>query len=129
MKYLLLMNATAQNWGSFDTMKPEEVRAHVQFMMDINAELARTKELVDAQGLTPPKLAKSVRAGASGAAVVTDGPFPETKEFLAGYWLLECRSPERVIEIAAKISTAPGPGGRPMNFPVEVRPVGSAPEV
>ncbi len=128
MKYMLLMNATAKGWGSFGTMKPEEIRAHVQFMKDINAELERTRELVDARGLTPPEMAMSVRAGAGGA-VVTDGPFPETKEFLAGYWVLDCKTPERVKEIAAKISTAPGPGGQPMNFPVEIRPVGSAPEV
>ena len=128
MKYMLLMNTTAQNWSSFDTMKQEDIKKHVDFMRGINAELGRTRELIDAQGLTPPPLTKIVRAGANGA-VVTDGPFPETKEFLAGYWLLDCKSPERVIEIAAKISTAPGPGGQPMNFPLEIRPVGQAPEV
>ena|SRR5688572_27339441 len=129
MKYMILMNTTATNWGSFDQLTPEEIRKHVQFMKGLNAELAASKELVDAVGLTPPNLAKTVRAQPGGAPVVTDGPFPETKEFLAGFWLLELRTPERAVEIAAKISTAPGQGGRPMNFLVEIRPVGQAPEV
>ncbi|MBL8951026.1 MAG: hypothetical protein JNK82_09635 [Myxococcaceae bacterium] len=129
MKYMLMMTTTAQSWSSFGAMTTEEVRAHIQFMKDINVELARTKELVDARGLTMPNETKVVRAGAGGAPIVTDGPFPETKEFLAGFWILDVKSPERVYEIAAKISTAPGRGGAPMNFPVEIRPVGSAPEV
>ena len=98
-------------------------------MKRLNVELAASKELVDAQGLTPPQMAKTVRARPGGPPVVTDGPFPETKEFLAGYWLLECSTPQRAYDIAGRISTAPGRGGAPMNFPVEVRPVGSPPEV
>ena len=129
MKYMLMMTTSAQSWSAFGTLKPEEVRAHIKFMMDLNVELARTKELVDAQGLSLPSETKLVKAGVGGAPVVTDGPFPETKEFLAGFWILDVRSPERVYEIAAKISTAPGRGGAPMNFTVEVRPVGSAPDV
>jgi hypothetical protein len=125
---MLLMSATAQEWASFGALSQEEMKANFLFMNGINDELRKSKELVDAVGLTPPPLAKSVRAGAGGAPVVTDGPFPETKEFLAGFWVVDC-SPERVVQIAAKISTAPGPGGRPMNFAVEVRPVGSAPEL
>jgi len=128
MKYMLLMSATAQDWASFGTLSQEEMKANFVFMNGINDELRKSKELVDAVGLTPPTLAKSVRAGAGGAPVVTDGPFPETKEFLAGFWVIDC-SPERAVQIAAKISTAPGAGGRPMNFAVEVRPVGSAPEL
>jgi len=60
---------------------------------------------------------------------VTDGPFAETKEYLMGFWILDVKSPERIVEIAAHISGAPGAGGVPMNFPVEIRPVGQAPEV
>ena len=127
MKYMLLMNATRSNWESFGTMKPHEIRAHIDFMMHLNAELAASKELVDAQGLTLPEMAKTVRARAGTAPVVTDGPFPETKEFLAGYWLLECKTPERAVEIAARISAAPGRDGKPMNFEVELRPVGAPP--
>ena len=127
MKYMLLMNATRSNWESFGTMKPDEIRAHIEFMMNLNAELAASKELVDAQGLTLPEMAKTVRARPGAAPVVTDGPFPETKEFLAGYWLLECKAPERAVEIAARISAAPGRDGKPMNFEVELRPVGAPP--
>jgi hypothetical protein len=59
--------------------------------------------------------------------VVSDGPFPETKEFLAGWWIVDCETPERAVELAAGVSAAPGPGGRPLNMPIEVRPVMSAP--
>jgi hypothetical protein len=129
VKYMILMQASTSGWQSFMTMSPEDIRTHIKFMKDLNVELAASGELVDAQGLTGPEQAKIVRAGSGGAAVITDGPFPEAKEFLAGYWLLECKTPERVIALAARISTAPGRGGVPMNFPVEVRPVGQAPQV
>jgi hypothetical protein len=127
MKYMLLMNATRSGWESFGKMKPHEIQAHIEFMKNLNAELAASKELVDAQGLTLPQMAKTVRAQAGAAPVVTDGPFPETKEFLAGYWLLECKTPARAVEIAARISAAPGRDGKPINFEVELRPVGAPP--
>ena len=60
---------------------------------------------------------------------VTDGPFPEAKEFLAGYWIVDCESPQRAYDIAARASAAPGPGGRPLNMAIEVREVMSAPPV
>jgi hypothetical protein len=59
--------------------------------------------------------------------VVTEGPFPEAKEFLAGFWIVDCDTAERAVELAASISAAPGPGGRPLGMPIEVRPVMSAP--
>ena len=68
-----------------------------------------------------------MRAGKDGAPAVTDGPFPEAKEFLAGYWIVEVDRAERAYEIAAKASTAPGPGGTPLIFPIEVRQVMSGP--
>jgi hypothetical protein len=129
VKYMILMQASQSGWGSFMTMSPDDIRAHVQFMKKLNVDLKASGEFVDAQGLTGPDQAKMVRASGSGAPVVTDGPFPEAKEFLAGYWLLECKTPERAVAIAAYISGAPGRAGVPMNFPVEVRPVGVAPEV
>jgi hypothetical protein len=130
MKYMLLMNATQGGWKSFGGMAPKDIQAHIQFMMNLNEELAATGELVDAQGLSGPEQARLVSARPGGAApTVTDGPFPEAKEFLAGYWLLECKSPERAVEIAARVSAAPGPGGAPMNFAVELRPVGTPPDV
>jgi len=130
MKYMILMNATNADWKSFGAMAPEEIGAHIGFMKKLNEELRASGELVLAEGLTGPEEAKVVQArGGGGAPAVTDGPFPEAKEFLAGFWILDCRSLERAIELAARISRAPGKGGAPMNFPVDVRPVGVAPTV
>lgn len=129
MKYMLLMqfSAAGTDFPPIDTWTPEEIRAHIAFMGETNAKLAADGELVDGQGLAGPAQAKIVRAGSGGAPVVTEGPFAETKEFLAGYWIVDCDSPERAVELAAHISTAPGPGGRPLNMPIEVHPVMSAP--
>jgi hypothetical protein len=126
MKYMLLMVAPSGGWKDFLTMTPAEIAGHVEFMKGVNAKLSEAGELVDAQGLDVPDHAKIVRAGARGEAVVTDGPFAEAKEFLAGYWIVDVESPARAIEIAAYISTAPGRGGVPINLPVEVRQVMSA---
>ena len=129
MKYMLLMNGTRENFKSFGSMPREDIQAHVRFMHELNRELRASGEYVDAQGLSGAEQARLVRAQSGGPPVVTDGPFPESKEFLAGYWVLECRSFERAIEIAARISAAPGRGGAPLNFPVELRPIGQAPDV
>jgi hypothetical protein len=129
VKYMLLMQFSAQmaDFPSIDTWTPEELQAHIGFMIDLNGKLAAAGELVDAQGLAMPGQARIVRADSRGTAVVTEGPFAETKEFLAGYWIVDCDTPERAVEIAAHVSTAPGPGGRPLNMPIEVRPIMSAP--
>ena len=128
MKFMLMMHAPRGN-GDWDVAqwKPEDIKAMVAFMHDLNKDLQDHGELVGAEGLTSPAAARLVRAGKDARPVVTDGPFAETKEFLAGYWLVECPTAERAYEIAAKASSAPGPGGTPMNFPVEVRAVGTAP--
>jgi hypothetical protein len=128
VKYMLLMQFSSQtaDFPSIDTWTPEEIQAHIGFMRDINSKLTAAGELVDAQGLAGPPQARIVRAGAGGTPVVTEGPFPETKEFLAGYWVVDCDTPERAVEIAAHVSTAPGPGGRPLNMPIEVHPIMSA---
>jgi hypothetical protein len=96
-------------------------------MQRFNQELTEPGEFVGAEGLAPPGQARVVRAGKQGAPAVTDGPFAETKEFLAGYWIVEVDGPERAYEIAAKASAAPGPGGKPLVIPIEVRQVMSAP--
>lgn len=128
MKYMLLMTATADDWGAaIGALTPAQLQAHVQFMQDIGEQLRESGELIDAQGLTPPAQARIVRASPEGKALVTDGPFPETKEFLAGYWLVQVAGPARAAAIAAEISAAPGRDGVPMNFPVEVREVGQRP--
>ncbi len=128
MKYMLMMNAPrgTGDWGIND-WSPEDFKAHIAFMHRFNKELTDAGELVGAEGLSPPGEAKLVRAGRNGTPAVTDGPFPEAKEFLAGYWIVEVDRPERAYELAAKASAAPGRGGAPLNMPIEVRQVMSGP--
>lgn len=127
MKYMMMMNAP-RGTGDYQVSQwsPEDFQAHIGFMHQFNEELTASGEWVDAQGLAAPGEAKLVRAGKDGAPV-TDGPFPESKEFLAGYWIVEVDSPERAYQLAAKASAAPGPGGAPLNMGIEVRQVMSAP--
>ena len=124
MKYMLLMHYGATpGVPPMTEWAPEDMKARGEAMMAIHEELAASGELVGADGLTGPEAAKIVTDDRTGAPVVTDGPFAESKEFLAGYWLVDVESEERAIEIAARTSAAPGPGGRPMGKEIEVRPV------
>jgi hypothetical protein len=125
---MLMMNAP-RGTGEYqvNAWSPDDFQAHIAFMHRFNNELTEAGELVGAEGLAAPGEAKVVRAGKAGSPVVTDGPFPEAKEFLAGYWIVEVDRPERAYEIAAKASAAPGPGGTPLIIPIEVRQVMSAP--
>jgi hypothetical protein len=107
---------------------PEDIKAHIDFQQALNAELAQRGELVDAQGLAGPELAKFVVSDGTSAPVITDGPFPEAKELLAGYRVLDVETAERAIEVAATASAAPGPDGAPIRQPIEVREVLSAPD-
>ncbi len=127
MRYMLMMHAPrgTGDWQVFN-WAPEDFKAHVDFMRRLNRELTDAGEFVDAQGLDAPGNARLVRAGKDGAPV-TDGPFAESKEFLAGFWVIEVESAERAYEIAARASAAPGPGGTPLNMPIEVRQVMSGP--
>lgn len=102
---------------------PADVEAHLECLRALNAELAANGELVEMQALTGPDLAKVVTADGAGAPVITDGPFPEAKELLAGYQMVDVESEERALEIAATVSAAPGPGGRPLGQAIEVRQV------
>ncbi len=125
MKYILMMHAGA---GPYAVMNwpQKDLRAHIDFMMQLNKDLTEAGELVSCAGLTAPDQAKVVRAGKNGEPI-TDGVFPEAKEFLAGYWLIEVSNPERAYAIAARASSAPGPGGTPMNMPIEVRELMAGP--
>jgi hypothetical protein len=125
MKYILMMNTMRAGQG-VPQWAQKDLQAHIAFMSGLNKELRQSGELVSAEGLSFPDQAKLVRAGKDGVPV-TDGVFPESKEFLAGYWIVDVDSPERVYAIAAKASAAPGPGGAPLNLPIEVRPIMSGP--
>lgn len=128
MKFMLMMNVP-RSTGEYQINQwtPEAFNAHIQFMKDLNRDLTKAGELVDAQGLTPPGQARIVRCGSGGAPVVSDGPFAETKEFLAGYWIVDVETPERAYEIAARASSAPGPDGKPLVIPIELREVMGVP--
>lgn len=128
MKYMLLMQASERiEHPPIHTWEPADVKAHHQFMKDFSQKLVADGEFVDAQGLAGPDEAKVVRSTATGTPAVTDGPFPESKEFLAGFWVIDVESQERAIEVAAAASAAPGPGGVTLNLPIEVRQIMSAP--
>lgn len=102
VRYMLMMN-TPRGSGDYGTNKwsPEDFKAHIAFMHRFNKELADAGERVDAQGLTPPGEAKLVRAGKDGAPI-TDGVFPESKEFLAGFWIIDVDRPERATSSRPK---------------------------
>jgi len=131
MKFMLMMHAPRSGWkdAGIGTWPLEDIKAHIGFMLNFNKELTASGEFVDAQGLNLPEAARVVRAGKTGAPEVTDGPFPESKEFLAGFWIIDCESEARAYEIAARASAAPGKGGVPMSIPIEVREVMSAPPI
>jgi hypothetical protein len=125
MKYILMMHAPRGPYQVSGWAK-EEFRAHIAFMKSFAKKLTESGELAAAEGLAGPDQAKRVRAGADGKPI-TDGVFPEAKEFLAGYWIVDVDGPERAYQIAAEASAAPGPGGRPLNLAIEVRQVMSGP--
>lgn len=126
MKYILMMNCPRTGYDTFGVWPKKDIQAHIAFMMGLNKDLRESGELVSAEGLADPKQAKVVRAGKDGAPI-TDGVFPEAKEFLAGYWIVDVESTERAYAVAARASTAPGPGGTPLNMAIEVRQVMSGP--
>ena len=126
MKFILMMNTPGG--GEYQIMKwpKQDIEAHIGFMMNFAKKLKAAGELVAAEGLAAPSQAKLVRAGKDGKPV-TDGVFPESKEFLAGYWIVDVDTAERAYQIAAEASSAPGIGGQPLNLGIEVREVMSGP--
>jgi hypothetical protein len=128
VKYMILMYGSDRiDAPPMHTWAPEEVKAHIQFMHDFQAKLVADGEYVDGKGLGGPEEARVVRATPGGAPEVTDGPFPEAKEFLAGFWVIDVDSHDRAIEVAAAASVAPGPGGVPLYLPLELRRVPDGP--
>ena len=134
MKYMIIMEASQQHYdamagkdSSVPTWKPEEVQAMSNFMNELNEDLRARGEWVDGQGLTDPAHARRVQRQ-DGEAVVTDGPYAETKEVLAGFWIVDVESIDRATEIAAHVTTCPGPGGEVDGMPVDIRPVHESPD-
>lgn len=126
MKYMLMMNHPGKGPVDIASWPKEDMRRHIQFMIGFAKKLGASGELVSAEGLSLPDQAKRVRAGSDGKPT-TDGVFPETREFLVGYWIVDVESSARAYEIAAEASAAPGRAGEPLNMPIEVRQVMSGP--
>ena len=126
MKYMLMMHYAGEG-PAIGSWAPQDIKAHIDFMHRFNKELTESGELVAAEGLAGPEQAQVVRARKGSAPLVTDGPFPEAKEFLAGFWIVDVENSQRAIAIAGRASAAPGFGGAPMSIPIELRQVMSAP--
>jgi len=129
-KYLVMVQGTQTDYeamrGKASPGSPawneQDVQAMYTYMGAINDDLSETGELVDGQGLAEPARIRTVTLGADGKAVITDGPYSETKELMAGYWVLECASLERVTEIADRVTRCPQPEGAAV-YPVVIRPI------
>ena len=119
------MHCPKTGYDTFGAWPQKDIQAHIGFMLSLNQDLRESGELVSAEGLASPQQAKMVRAVKDGAPI-TDGVFPESKEFLAGYWIVDVESPEQAYKLAARVSAGPGPKDRG-NQPIEVRPVMSGP--
>lgn len=130
MKYLVMVQGTQADYeamrGNGSAHSPawseKDVQTMFAFMGQLNDELAESGELVDAQGLVEPARTRTVAAGEDGRPVISDGPYGETKELLAGYWVLDCASLDRVTEIATRVTQCPAPAGAPV-YPVVIRPI------
>ncbi|HJZ73721.1 MAG TPA: YciI family protein [Vicinamibacterales bacterium] len=107
MKYMLIMNTPRDGYTQFMKWPKKILEANAAFMQAFTKKLKDAGELVAAEGLGAPDHAKLVRAGDDGTPI-TDGVFPESKEFLAGYWIVDVESEERALRIAADASRAPG---------------------
>jgi hypothetical protein len=129
VKYILMMQFNVEGWDrdNTGTWQPRDIKANLDFLRNFHKDLTECGELVGHQGLGGPEAMKMVRASKDGTPAVTDGPFPESKEFLAGYWIVDVETPEQAYDIAARASAAPGSGGAPMNMSIEVRQVMSGP--
>jgi len=130
MKYMILLYGSQQDYDALTGKqvpgKPswgaEDFAAMGAFMAEFTTGLAESGELVETRGLTAPVHARRIQL-ADGVPVVTDGPYAETQEVLAGYWVVDCESFDRATQIAARLSNCPGPAGAAANAVIDVRPV------
>ena len=127
MKYILLMTGTKAGVDTYRAWSKKDIDAHMAALVALNRELTESGEFVASQGLAAPHEAKLVR-GLKDGMPVTDGIFPESKEFLLGYWIVDVETPERAYEVASRISAAPDSGGIPTNMPIEVRQFAFTPD-
>jgi hypothetical protein len=126
MKFMVQMNVKKGPY-QMEGWAKEDVKRMVQFMDRLNRDLKASGQMVSAEGLVSPDQARLVTAAGDGSPSVTDGPFAESKEFIAGFWIIDVKSADEAYRFAARVSSCPGPGGKPLNMPVEVRAVGEAP--
>ena len=123
-KYLFLKHyrgaPASVNDVPMDRWTPAEIEAHIQYMEDFAASLRDTGEYVDSQALSPE--GTFVRYDGEGRPPVTDGPFAETKDLIAGWMVIDVDTYERALELAGELSAAPGPGGQPIHEWLQVRP-------
>ena len=122
MKYILMMAGTKGGIDTYRKWSKSDIEAHFAFLKSLNKDLIDSGEFVANEPLAGPDQARVVRAGKDGAPI-TDGVFPEAKEFLLGYWIVDVETAERAYQIAARLSAGPGPGGVPTNMPIEVRQI------
>ena len=122
MKYILLMTGTRQGVDAYKTWSEKDIQTHFAYLNQVRSELSKSGEFVATDGLAMPQQAKVVRAGKD-RKPITDGVFPEAKEFVLGYWIVDVETEQRACEIAALLGGGPGPGGVQLDMPIEVRQI------
>ena len=118
MKYILLMTGTKEGVDAYRAWSEKDIQTHFAHLTSLRNDLSKSGEFVATEGLGAPQQAKVVRAGKD-LAPITDGVFPEAKEFVLGYWIVDVDTAERAYEIAARISGGPGPGGIRLTCPLK----------
>ena len=125
---LVSYGGSQEDWEGLAAWSDEDMHRMIAYMRNLNDELQASGELLQSEGLSGPARAFVVR-GSDDGPVVVDGPFAESKEVIAGYWVVDVDSRERLLEVARKCSACPGPGGKILNQPIEVHPIMGAPDV
>jgi hypothetical protein len=118
----LLMSGTKQGVDAYKSWSEKDIQTHFAHLTEVRKDLSKSGEFVATEGLGMPQQAKLVQAGKDHTPI-TDGVFPEAKEFVLGFWIVDVESAERAYEIAALISGGPGPGGTRLSMPIEVRQI------